>query len=176
MKNNNKLKILIEIIAIILLISADQIVKFLTVIFLKGQKPFVILEGIFQLTYVENRGAAFGMLQNQRLFFLIFTTAVILWILFYFLKIPQTKNYYPLRITIIVFLSGAIGNLIDRIRLTYVIDTFYFSLIDFPVFNVADIYVVVSSFVFVYLIMFYYNEEKLNLAFKKTISNTDKPK
>ncbi len=176
MNIKNSFKLPIEIITIILLIASDQLVKFLTVSFLKGQKPLVIVKGVFQFTYVENRGAAFGMLQNQRVFFLIFTLAVIIWIIINLIKIPQTKMYYPLRITIIVFLSGAIGNLIDRIRLSYVIDTFYFSLIDFPVFNVADIYVVLGSLVFVYLIMFYYSEENLSSIFKKNNNQIKKSK
>jgi signal peptidase II len=152
----------IEIVAIVLLIGLDQLVKYFTVLNLQGNSPYVIIEGVFQLTYVENRGAAFGMLQNQRAFFLIFTLIVIGLILAYYIKVPKTKRYNPLRITVIVFFAGAIGNWIDRFRLSYVVDTFHFSLIDFPVFNVADSYVVVSTFVFAYLMLFYYKEQEFD--------------
>lgn len=156
------------IITIILLIGIDQFVKYLTVIHLKGQEPFVLLDGVFQLTYVENRGAAFGMLQNQRTFFLIFTLFVIGLIYFYYTKIPITKRYFLLRLTTQVFFAGAIGNWIDRLRLTYVVDMFHFSLIDFPVFNVADIYVVISSIAFILLMFFYYEENEFDFIRLKT--------
>ncbi|PKM50272.1 MAG: signal peptidase II [Firmicutes bacterium HGW-Firmicutes-7] len=157
----------IEIVAIGLLIGLDQLVKYLTVIHLQGNSPYVIIDGVFQLTYVENSGAAFGMLQNQRTFFLIFTLIVIGLVLVYYLKIPKTKRFTILRITVILFFAGALGNWIDRLRLSYVIDTFYFNLINFPVFNVADSYVVVSTFVFAYLILFYYKENEFDFIKSK---------
>ena len=61
--------------------------------------------------------------------------------------------------------AGGIGNFIDRIRLNYVIDFFYFSLIDFPIFNVADIYVTVAAFAMIFLGMFYYKDEDYDLIF-----------
>lgn len=150
------------LIVILLLIGIDQFVKYLTVIYLQGNPPFVLIDGVFQLTYVENRGAAFGMLQNQRVFFLIFTIVVIALIFYYYTMIPNTKRYLPLRLTTQIFFAGAIGNWIDRLRLSYVIDTFHFSLIDFPVFNVADMYVVIASFLFVILMFFYYKEHEFD--------------
>ena len=74
-------------------------------------------------------------------------------------KLPLTKRFWYLRVITVLFLAGAIGNAVDRIIHGYVIDFFYFSLIDFPIFNVADIYVTVSTFLFVVLILFYYKEE-----------------
>lgn len=157
----------IEIVAICLLIGIDQLVKYFTVLNLQGNSPYVIIDGVFQFTYVENRGAAFGMLQNQRIFFLIFTLIVIGMILVYYIKVPKTKRFLPLRITVIIFFAGAMGNWIDRFRLSYVVDTFHFSLIDFPVFNVADSYVVVATFVFAYLMLFYYKEHEFDFIKSK---------
>ena len=74
-------------------------------------------------------------------------------------RIPYTKKYMPLRICSILLIAGAVGNLIDRVRLNYVIDFFYFKLIDFPIFNVADCYVVVACIIFAFLILFYYKED-----------------
>lgn len=158
----------IGLIVIAILIGIDQLVKYLTVVYLQGSAPYVLIDGVFQLTYVENRGAAFGMLQNQRIFFLIFTFIVIAFVYYYYTKIPMTKRFFLLRLTTQVFFAGAIGNWIDRLRLSYVVDTFYFNLIDFPVFNVADMYVVVASISFILLMFFYYKEHELDFIKPKT--------
>lgn len=160
---------IIEIVAVLFLIGIDQIVKYLTVVYLQGNPPYVIIDNVFSLTYVENRGAAFGLLQNQRLFFLFFTIIILSIVFYYYLKIPRTRRYFLLRLTLTIFFAGAIGNWIDRLRLSYVIDTFYFSLIDFPVFNVADSYVVVSTFLFAFLMFFYYKDHEFNFIKKKNL-------
>jgi len=165
---------MIEIIVIILLLVLDQVVKYLTVTQLQGEAPFIVINKVFEFVYVENRGAAFGILQNQQWIFKVFTGLFII-VAFYVLykKMPKTKHYIPLRITAILFIAGGIGNLIDRIRLNYVIDTFYFKLIDFPVFNVADSCVVIGTILFVLLLLFKYKDtdfEFLNLkATKKDV-------
>ena len=87
-------------------------------------------------------------------------------VLYFFLKLPADKpKYLWLQIICILIFAGAIGNYIDRIRLHYVIDFIYFSLINFPVFNVADIYVTVATFLLVILLIFYYKEEELTVLF-----------
>lgn len=165
---------IIELIVIGLLIGIDQLVKYWTVITLKGNDSIIVLDKVFELTYVENRGAAFGMMQNQRPFFLIFTLVVVVIVYYYSLKIPRSKRYSPLRITILLFLAGALGNWIDRFRLSYVVDTFYFTLIDFPVFNVADSYVVISTFLFAILLMFYYKDHEFDFMKIKKIKKENK--
>ena len=82
-------------------------------------------------------------------------------------KLPNAQRYLPLRICIIGICAGAIGNMIDRIYLGYVVDFFYFNLIDFPIFNVADIYVTVSTIVLVILILFYYQEDEFEELFHR---------
>ena len=71
------------------------------------------------------------------------------------------KRYFPMQCTIVLIAAGAVGNLIDRLLHGYVVDFFYFKLIDFPIFNVADCYVVIAAFFAVVLIGFYYKEEEL---------------
>lgn len=164
----------IDFIAVCLLIGLDQFVKYLTVIYLQGNSPYIVIDQMFALTYVENRGAAFGLLQNQRIFFLIFTIIILSIVFYYYLKIPRTKRYFLLRLCLIVFFAGAIGNWIDRLRLSYVIDTFYFSLIDFPVFNVADSYVVVSTILFAFLMLFYYKDHEFDFIKKRKLLKDDK--
>lgn len=149
-----------------LLIFLDQITKLLAVKYLKGQESFIIWENVFELRYLENRGAAFGIMQGQKLFFVIFTSiALVAIVWFYLKKIPADKKYIYLDIISILLFAGAIGNLIDRVRLNYVIDFFYFILIDFPIFNVADIYVTVAAFAMFGLGLFYYKDEDYDLIF-----------
>jgi len=166
--NNNRLKhYVIAIFTVLVTVILDQWTKHLAVLHLKDQEPFIILDGIFQLRYLENRGAAFGLMQNQRMFFYISTFIIAIMVIWFYAQVPMTKKYLPLRICSIFVLSGGIGNFIDRIRLNYVVDFFYFELIDFPIFNVADIYVTVSMFVLCFLIFFYYKEEDLDGIFSR---------
>ena len=144
----------------------DQITKILASDRLEDG-PFVIIPGVFKLRYLENRGAAFGMLQNQRVFFLVLTIVFLAIIARIYLKIPTDRKYLPLRILSIVVTAGAIGNFIDRLILVYVRDFLYFSLIDFPIFNVADIYVTVSAFVFFVLVLIYYKDSDLEFLSEK---------
>ena len=161
-------KYLSAFISIIVLIFIDQYTKILAITHLKDQEPFVIWDGVFELRYLENRGAAFGILQNQQLFFVIMTAIVLAVILFLFKRTPDTKRYLPLRLTAVFITAGAIGNMIDRVLRGYVVDFFYFSLIDFPIFNVADIYVTVTFFVLAILLLFFYKDEELEIySFKK---------
>lgn len=148
------------------LIWLDQFTKFLAVKYLKEQKPYVIWENVFELRYLENRGAAFGIMQGQKLFFVIFTSIALVGIVWFYLKkIPADKKYFFLDVISILLFSGAIGNLIDRVSLNYVVDFFYFVLIDFPIFNVADIYVTVAAFAMFGLGLFYYKDEDYDLIF-----------
>ena len=143
----------------IVLILIDQFTKYLAVTFLKDDGPFIIIDGVFQLRYLENRGAAFGMMQGRQYLFVAGAAVIVLLIAYFYQKMPMTKKYIPLRICAVLLCSGAIGNMIDRLKLNYVVDFFYFDLIDFPIFNVADCYVVVACIAFVFLILFYYKED-----------------
>lgn len=142
-------------------ILLDQATKYLAVLHLKNQDAYVVWNQVFQLEYLENRGAAFGMLQNQQIFFFFSVILISIFVLWFYLRVPMEKKYLPLRLCAVFIMAGAYGNFIDRLRLGYVIDFFYFKLIDFPVFNVADIYVTVSTVVFCLLLFFYYKEEDL---------------
>lgn len=148
------------------LVLLDQLTKHLAVSHLKGQTPFVIIDGVFELNYLENKGAAFGMFQGAKIYFIIFTLAALLAIGFiYLVKLPASKRFLPFNIVAILFFAGAIGNFIDRICYSYVIDFFYFKLIDFPVFNVADIYVTAATFLMAILILFIYKDEDYEQIF-----------
>ena len=145
----------------ILLLLADQLSKYLAGRYLKGGRDIELIPGVFRLHYLypENRGMAFGMLQNRIVLFAVFTLALILGILYVYRRIPRTAFYLPLIAAGFTLLAGALGNLIDRILRGYVIDFLYFSLIDFPVFNLADVYVVIGSALLALLVIFRYKGE-----------------
>lgn len=147
----------------LILIILDQITKYWASIQLKAKPPIVWIPGVFELNYLENKGAAFGIFQNQRIFFVILTIILSIFMLHILYKLPETKRYTPFKLCLIFILSGGLGNLIDRIVNGYVIDFFYFSLINFPVFNVADCYVTISMIVLIYLVIFYYKDNELKL-------------
>ncbi|RHR32552.1 signal peptidase II [Clostridium sp. AF19-22AC] len=152
---------LLAIFSCILLVVLDQLTKWLAVTHLKDQPPFVIWQGVFKLEYLENRGAAFGIMQDRQILFAAGAVIIVALIGFLYGRMPHTGRYYILRICSVLICAGAFGNLIDRMRLNYVVDFFYFELIDFPIFNVADCYVVVSCILFAVSILFYYKEDEL---------------
>lgn len=154
-------------ICLVFLLGLDQITKRLAVTHLKGQAAYPLIKGVFELQYLENRGAAFGLMQNQRWLLLGFTVLILGILMFFYRKLPFSKRYLPLRLMGILIGAGALGNMIDRIAQGYVVDFFYFSLIDFPIFNVADCYVVVSVIVAFFLIIFYYDEEDFTRGVKQ---------
>lgn len=154
----------------LVLIGLDQWTKVLAVKHLMGQEPMVIWDGVFELHYLENRGAAFGILQGQKAVFLICTAAVLAILAFYYNRMPVEKRYLPMRIVGILLGAGAVGNLIDRMMQSYVVDFLYFKLIDFPIFNVADCYVTVGAILLAILILFVYKDEELGfLSLKKKV-------
>ncbi|MBS7008176.1 signal peptidase II [Anaerostipes sp.] len=146
-------------VSIILLLAADQVSKAAAAACLRGKEGISILKDVFELQYVENRGAAFGILQNQQWLFFIITVLAVVLLTIVYLKLPEEKRYFPLRMCYIFLCAGAAGNLIDRAVRGYVVDFFYFKAIDFPVFNVADIYVTVSMAVLFFLILVFYKED-----------------
>ncbi len=157
-KNRKKWSLFLFSISACFLILLDQITKIAAQKHLKGQDSFPIIKGVFELYYLENRGSAFGMLQGKKIFFIVTAVFVIIIIPYIYSKIPLAKRFRYLRMIAAMLLSGAAGNAIDRITRGYVIDFFYFSLIDFPVFNVADIYVTVGTFAFIILTLVYYKD------------------
>ena len=166
MKTNLK-RIGFAILSFILLIVFDQWTKSLAVSHLMNKEPFIIIDGVFQLRYLENRGAAFGMMQGQQTFFLITGIIAVIVLAYVYFKMPWEKRFLPLRAVAMFIAGGAVGNMIDRVALGYVVDFFYFELIDFPIFNVADIYVTCATIVLALLILFYYKEEELDCLFPK---------
>lgn len=147
----------IPLVAVLIII--DQITKRIAVNVLADGLRIPLINGVLEFTFVQNRGAAFGIMQNALPFFVVITLAALCVITYFLLHIPSQKRYLPLRICLCFIAAGAIGNFIDRLRLSYVRDFIYFSLIDFPVFNVADIYITCATILLVLLMLFYYRDE-----------------
>lgn len=130
------------LLTIAALVVVDQLVKYWAVTSLAALGSIPLIPGVFQFTYVENRGAAFSMLENHQWLFVAFAVVVVVLI-----AAALQKNYVQTlfgKIALLLICAGAVGNMIDRVVRHFVVDMLHFSLINFPVFNVADIYVCVG--------------------------------
>ncbi len=128
---------------IIATIFIDQITKWLATIFLRGVDTVPVIKDVLHLTYLENTGAAFGMLKNHRWVFLVLTTVTIIGLSVYLFKFAENNKILKTSISFIV--GGGVGNMIDRLLAGYVVDFIDFRLIDFAIFNIADSFVCVGA-------------------------------
>ena len=147
--------------AAVLLVLLDQYTKHLAALHLKNQSDIRIIPDVLHLTYLypENRGIAFGLMQGGTAVFAVLSLILMAVILYVLFRIPGTSRYVPMKIICILLLSGAAGNLIDRVFRGYVIDFIYFCLIDFPVFNLADVFVVSGGALLIITGIFVYKED-----------------
>lgn len=195
MERKDKKTLAFSGILVFVLIALDQFTKYLAVVFLKGKPAIPIIKDVFELQYLENTSAAFGMdpisllhrifqfdlfqenptlYLNVRMgFFYALTILMILVFVWVFLKIPKQKRMIFLDLVLIFMTAGAIGNLIDRVMQQFVVDFLYFKLIDFPIFNVADIYVTCAAIALMVLGIFYYKDEDIEMIFPSK-KNKDK--
>ncbi len=160
------LKYTIYFLICALMVAVDQISKYFAVINLKGRENTVWIKNVFELQYVENDGAAFSSFSGKQGFLLVVTIAVMLFVIFEFVRIPDGKRYAWLRIDFLMIVAGALGNMIDRVRQGYVVDFFYFVPINFPRFNVADIYVTLAMPLLIILLFFVYKDNETEFLFK----------
>lgn len=133
---------ILSLSSIVLLVILDQVTKYSACLNLKPVGNIPVIQNVLHMAYVENSGAAFGMFVGARWIFIVLTVIILIVIACYFIKLPNDKANNLLRISLVMISSGAIGNFIDRFLNGYVVDFIYFAIIDFPVFNVADILVV----------------------------------
>ncbi len=123
----------------------DTLSKNLAILSLKdtGSSDFAVIPGVFHFTYHENRGAAFGMLSDNRWVFMTISTVAIIAIAVYLFC---NKEKSPLlSVSLSLIMGGGIGNMLDRIFLGYVIDFINFKIINFPIFNLADTFVTIGA-------------------------------
>ena len=159
-------KTIIYAIVAALLVVLDQVTKVMAQNALKGKPNAVVIKNVFELEYLENTGAAFSSFLGKQGFLICLTSLVLLGCIIEFLRIPETKRFLGLRLSFLLLISGAIGNLIDRVKQGYVIDFFYFVPVNFPRFNVADIYVTVSVVMLIILVLCVYKDSETEFLFK----------
>lgn len=158
----------IDVLITAVLLCLDQYSKYLAIENLKGKPAYVLIDGVLELQYLENHGSAFGMLQNQKFFILFVGTVFLAVILFFLIKLPENRKYIKIHVLFSVVIAGGVGNMIDRLRFDYVVDFISFVLINYPIFNVADIYIVIATISLFVLFMFVYKERDLEfLSFKQ---------
>lgn len=145
---------IIPIILAAVLIAVDQITKYIALTRLKPVENVTFIKGFMDFTFVENRGAAFGILNGKVWLLLIVAVVICAAIIYAMRKMPDTKEYKWLKWTLMLILAGAVGNVIDRLFRGYVVDFFEFTFISWPVFNMADIYVVVGTVLMAFIVLF----------------------
>ena len=154
------------IISFLILVFFDQLTKYLIDHNMDLYDSISVIGNIFEIHYIRNSGAAWGMLANKQALFYICTMFVIIVGCLLYIRCAETGKYRDIQSVLLLILSGAVGNFIDRLRFQYVIDFLYFKLIDFPVFNIADCYVTIGFFLMVILFFFKYKEDDLEILMK----------
>lgn len=143
--------LIFSVVAVIAVIF-DIITKYIAINVFKTAE-LELIKDVLYFTYLENRGAAFGILQNQRWIFIAITVIVLLCIIVWIIyKKPQSKL---LLLSLGMIAGGGIGNFIDRVRFSYVVDFIDVRIINYPVFNVADCFVVVGAILMIIYILFF---------------------
>lgn len=159
--------ILACLLGFLFLLGADQASKYLAVRFLKGTPGIPVIPGVFELYYLENDGAAFGMLEEIQAVFILAALLILgvcAWVCH---RCPQEKRYRALKALCVVIGAGAAGNMLDRFLHGWVIDFLYVSLIDFPVFNLADCFICAGIALLAVLLLTYYKDDSFSFLLPK---------
>ena len=157
-----------DAILFVICIAIDRVCKFLADSRLKDRASVSLINSILEFRYTENTGAAFGVLKGQTSFFVLVSVVIVLTGLYFLIKSPGKRKYISSHIFISLILCGSVGNTLDRLLYGAVIDYIYFSIIDFPIFNIADIYSTVGTVGLIIVLIFVFKEDDLNfLRFKE---------
>ncbi len=185
-KSKNICCIFLWSILFVILTAADRITKIMAYNNLKDNDSVVVIKGFLSLTYVENKGAAWGIMSGRINLLAIATIIIIPFLIFLFIRAWKSKKYFDLKksryltilqLDMILLLAGAVGNFIDRILMGFVVDFFQFTFIDFPVFNVADCYITAGAFIFVIIYIFVFkSDEDIDIILKGKKASSKKEK
>ena len=163
-----KARPLISILIILVCVGIDQLTKLLAINNLRDLADEIpVINKVFGLYYVENKGISFSMLSSKMALIIIITSIIMLILIYVMIRTPKTKYFMPFSIVLSVIVGGAAGNMIDRIFRGFVIDFIMLDFINFPIFNVADIFVCVGLFMLVILIIFKYKDKDFDKKKKK---------
>lgn len=155
---------ILPIISCLILVGVDQFIKYLTITNFQNGGSVEVIQNFFYLTYVKNSGAAWGVLSGARIFFIVATVVVLIAIAIYYVKMPRSKNTGLVRFALVLIVSGAIGNFLDRLLRDggHVVDMFHLTFwghYSFPVFNFADILIVTGAIFLGIVVIFCKNIE-----------------
>ena len=164
------MRYILPILGVAAVVLLDQLVKEICLAKIGMYNAVVLIEDVFELYVIPNKGMAWGMLQNKQWIFVAVTPIVLGLMAWFYIKLPNEKKFRPMQILTVTLAGGAIGNLIDRMFRGefcqgYVVDMFYVKAIDFPVFNVADSFICVSFALLAVLVIFKYSEEDFDRMF-----------
>jgi len=147
----------ILLVAAAVLLALDLWLKSWAAANLMGQPSRDLIPGFLGLTYTRNTGAAFGLLANfewSRWLFTVVKIVLMGGLLWFYGRLPLEKRFWLIRVPIILIFAGGVGNLFDRIAFGYVRDMLAFLFINFPIFNLADVYVVAGAFLGAFVLLF----------------------
>lgn len=156
LKNNSNM---VNCVIVIVLVVLDQITKLLARMYLQGNGEIPIINGLISFVYVENRGAAYGIFQGRT--FLLSIVSIIIMVMLVYAYVNSDKFFEGkfTKIGLVLMFAGGMGNFIDRFFMEYVTDFINFMFIDFPVFNLADIYTCVGAGVLIISELFFGNKK-----------------
>jgi len=172
MKGFDGMIYIIGAVGVALIVVADRITKMLAVQYIEpyGRDGIPIINGVFRLQYSTNYGAAWGILSDHQWILTIISIIVSVGLVYFYIRLPkylkEGRVCVAVRVALIMVAGGAVGNLIDRIQGQAVVDFLFFELINFPVFNVADIFIVCGAFLLCIVVFFFVKDEK-NEALKE---------
>ena len=157
----NKFNYLIYLFIVVSLVSLDQYTKSIILNYFELYESKTIIDGFFNLTYVQNFGAGFSIMQNARTTFLILTPICLVGFTYLFIK----SNDKLSKAALLLMISGTIGNFIDRIVRVYVVDFLDFIIFgwDFPIFNVADIFLTIGVCLYIIALIKEEKDAKIKL-------------
>ena len=154
-----KLFYMVNSLLAFLLLFIDQITKYFAIHSLGNGKRIELIKSVLELYYTENTGAAFGLFEGKNIVIMFMVIVIIMILLLIYRSLCRAEKYQRICFVMTVLVSGAFGNLIDRMLHGFVVDYIYFVPIDFPRFNFADICIVSAVFMMSYLFLFVYKEE-----------------
>ncbi len=156
-------RIFIDILVIAVLVVIDQLTKQAAEVCLMDRPAYDIIPEVLQLYYLPggNTGAAWGLFSGHQLLFITVTILVVAGIILVLVRMPLDKKYSILRVLLVFIAAGGIGNMIDRALLGSVRDFIYIKIINFPIFNVADMYVSCSVVIMLFVFLLKYKDEDI---------------
>ncbi len=166
-----------DVLVCILALVADRVTKGIVNKKLAVGESVDVIKGVFQFLHVENTGASWGIFKGGAVFFIILALVVCAGIAVIITRIPGKTKYFRLHMALSFIVAGAVGNVIDRLQKGSVTDFLYAQFIDFPVFNVADIYIVLATIWVIIMTLFIFKDEDLeflNFGKKKSKSSGKK--